>query len=495
MTDVLVRMIRAETVEYAYCADMAALHVCIAENEGKLVIQFTGFHHRMREFALTVGQTLSTIIRKTKYSMDNFENVIQSLRRRYANAHKDPSNAAHFWRLTLLQTDPVHCFDLDRTQEGVLILDQQLTPESFNLFLSHIFVSGGVVVRGLVHGNATESEAMELTTSFLHESGLLSRRDVASTLLGVPVARRGHLRVLSLPCDRALAIRTKTKNKNERNSVIEIYFQGSGVIHLDPWNHELGVTRVLQMLLEEPCFDQLRTKEQLGYTVTCSYRNTSGAVGFYFSIISASHDTCHLESRIEHFCICSLKYLEDMPKEEYEKRRRALHSSMSEPHTNLYESAGELWNGVTERHEYFDGLRIRNAASVLEVTKEEAVTWWRTHVVARTGRKKLIVCVDATNKGNDDENNGESGSEEGQSGGSEESGSEESDEDMEDCSEEEENKEENEENVGLEFPSSGDMEEDWWRSAYPVVELATKDVTPFKATLGLLAAPVPVTLQ
>jgi hypothetical protein len=126
---------------------------------------------------------------------------------------------------------------------------------------------------------------------------------------------------------------------------------------------------------------------------------------------------------------------------------------------------------------------------VLEVTKEDAIDWWRTHVVADKGRKKMIVCVDATNRGEgggeDDEEEEEE--EEGGRSSSSGSGSEESDdEDM---------KEDEEEEVGMEFPSSGDMEEDWWRTAYPVVELATTDITSFKATLALLAAPVPVPLR
>lgn len=35
----------------------------------------------------------------------------------------------------------------------------------------------------------------------------------------------------------------------------------------------------LQMMMDEPCFDILRTREQLGYAVFCDYKNTNGIIG------------------------------------------------------------------------------------------------------------------------------------------------------------------------------------------------------------------------
>ena len=33
------------------------------------------------------------------------------------------------------------------------------------------------------------------------------------------------------------------------------------------------------MMMDEPCFDILRTREQLGYGVFCDFKNTSGIIG------------------------------------------------------------------------------------------------------------------------------------------------------------------------------------------------------------------------
>jgi len=48
-------------------------------------------------------------------------------------------------------------------------------------------------------------------------------------------------------------------------------------------------------------FDTLRNKEQLGYYVSCSMRNSRGVLGFMFLIQSAAHDPVYLEKRIHGF--------------------------------------------------------------------------------------------------------------------------------------------------------------------------------------------------
>lgn len=50
----------------------------------------------------------------------------------------------------------------------------------------------------------------------------------------------------------------------------------------------------------EPCYNQLRTKEQLGYIVFCASRKSNGAQGIRFIVQSAKHPM-YVEERIETF--------------------------------------------------------------------------------------------------------------------------------------------------------------------------------------------------
>lgn len=53
--------------------------------------------------------------------------------------------------------------------------------------------------------------------------------------------------------------------------------------------------------MHEPFYDQLRTKEQLGYSVSCSPRVTSGVLGFCCAAQSAAYGPAYLYSRIRAF--------------------------------------------------------------------------------------------------------------------------------------------------------------------------------------------------
>lgn len=53
-----------------------------------------------------------------------------------------------------------------------------------------------------------------------------------------------------------------------------------------------------KQVMAEPLYDQLRTKEQLGYSVSCSPRVTCGVLGFCLTAQSAAYGPAHLYRRV-----------------------------------------------------------------------------------------------------------------------------------------------------------------------------------------------------
>jgi len=90
------------------------------------------------------------------------------------------------------------------------------------------------------------------------------------------------------------------KNDLEENSVVEVYF---------PIEQDVGkeatrlraITDLFSNIIEEPCFDQLRTKEQLGYTVDSSPRMTYRMLAYCFRVMSSKYSPIYLQSRIDNF--------------------------------------------------------------------------------------------------------------------------------------------------------------------------------------------------
>lgn len=87
--------------------------------------------------------------------------------------------------------------------------------------------------------------------------------------------------VVSMQFVRGLCGRFGAKNKEDNNSAVEAYFQcGLDEVRLR------AQLDLLEQMASEPCFNTLRTQEQLGYSVSCGVRLTHNVLGFAFVILS-----------------------------------------------------------------------------------------------------------------------------------------------------------------------------------------------------------------
>ena len=58
---------------------------------------------------------------------------------------------------------------------------------------------------------------------------------------------------------------------------------------------------LLEAVIDEPLYDQLRTKEQLGYSVSCGSRWTDGIVGFGICVTSKEAHPDYVAGRVDAF--------------------------------------------------------------------------------------------------------------------------------------------------------------------------------------------------
>ncbi len=110
-------------------------------------------------------------------------------------------------------------------------------------------------------------------------------------------------------------------------------------------------TLLLDQMTHEPAFDQLRTKEQLGYVVFSGARTASTTIGYRF-IIQSEKTPAFLESRINAFLITFDKMLEEMTDSEFEGHKSSLITKRLEKLKNLDQESGRLWNHID--NEYLD---------------------------------------------------------------------------------------------------------------------------------------------
>jgi insulysin len=102
---------------------------------------------------------------------------------------------------------------------------------------------------------------------------------------------------------------------------------------------------LLAQLIEEPCFHQLRTTEQLGYIVRSSHVFLHAWAGL--SILLQSEYSCgHLESRISAFLRTFEATLLEMSAEKFKSHRDALTEDLRASYVNFSEADARLWKHI-----------------------------------------------------------------------------------------------------------------------------------------------------
>uniref|UniRef100_A0A3B5LG36 Coenzyme PQQ synthesis protein F-like C-terminal lobe domain-containing protein n=2 Tax=Xiphophorus couchianus TaxID=32473 RepID=A0A3B5LG36_9TELE len=134
------------------------------------------------------------------------------------------------------------------------------------------------------------------------------------------------------------------------------------------------------MLMEEPCFDFLRTKEMLGYQVYPTFRNTSGILGFSVTVeTQATKFSSELvEQKIEDFLVSFGGRLASLSEECFTAQVTALIKLKECEDAHLGEEVDRNWYEVATQQYLFD--RLSREVEVLKgFSREQLVSWFLDH--------------------------------------------------------------------------------------------------------------------
>lgn len=147
---------------------------------------------------------------------------------------------------------------------------------------------------------------------------------------------------------------------------------------------------LMSQMLDEPCFNTLRTQEQLGYIVGSGMMVMNTVQGF--RILIQSEKSCDfLEKRIDNFLINFEKELEEMSEGDFEKHKIGLINKRLEKLKNLSEESGRLWHHVASEAFDFD-LVYRDVEHIEPLTKDDLQQFFRSyfHPASETRAKAAV---------------------------------------------------------------------------------------------------------
>lgn len=163
-----------------------------------------------------------------------------------------------------------------------------LTPERLTKFIQD-FLSR-VHVECFVHGNCNKQRALEL-------SNIIEQKLNGTNALLLPLLSRQLQikREYKLECGKTMLF--QTDNNCHKSSCVQLYLQFG--VQSDYRN---AILDLIVQIISEPCYNVLRTQEQLGYIVHCSGRKSNGTQGLRVIVQSAKHPI-YVTERIELFLL------------------------------------------------------------------------------------------------------------------------------------------------------------------------------------------------
>ena len=320
MSQLFKSLVEDSLMEYAYDAEVAGLEYAISLQDQGFDVTVSGYNDKM---AVLLEKVLVSM-RDLEIKDDRFDIVKERLVRSFRNFdyHEPFRQISTFSRWLVSEKSWVNFQLLDELQA--------VTADDVRSFFPQILRQMHMEL--LVHGNLYKEDALNITK--LVETTLRPYR--------LPASQWPTRRSLVLPPGSDYRYERMIKNPENINHCIEyIIFVGNNLDHV-----LRAKLLLLAQMADEPCFDTLRTKEQLGYVVG------SGALIFHTVagwrvLIQSEKDCAYLEKRIDSFLIGFEDAIREMPEEEFAALKVGLINKRLEKLKNLSQESGRFWHHIT----------------------------------------------------------------------------------------------------------------------------------------------------
>lgn len=146
--------------------------------------------------------------------------------------------------------------------------------------------------------------------------------------------------------------------------------------------------------MEEPLFDILRTKEQLGYDVYCTVNNTNGILGYSIVVNcqAGKFTTEHADLRITTFVKNLAKTIRKMSDREVNEIKENLKKVKQVADVHLKDEVSRNWAEIVQQNFMFDRIP-KEIDAIQKIKTNEVKKWLDLYSVAEKETKKLSIQV------------------------------------------------------------------------------------------------------
>ncbi|XP_063217642.1 nardilysin-like [Bacillus rossius redtenbacheri] len=369
MFDLYCSLLNQQVAEACYPAIAAHLQYSIRVGDTGIIVMVNGFNDKLQLLLKTIVEHMSRF--EENLTQEMFDALKEHEKRSYYNSFMKPKRLVRDLRLAILLQKHWTYVDKHAAYEKI---DVDMLKDLSRQILQHLYV------QCLIQGNVTKEEALSACDAVVKT--LKCGPPLPSTL--------PQIKVLKIPEGEHFC-RISSFNHQDPNSFIINYYQsGPGTIKSS------CILELIVKLMEEPVFNTLRTKEQLGYDVCCEVRDTYGILGFTVAVNSQAdkHSVDHVDERIEAFLKRFVNMLRDLSSSDLEEVRHSLINLKQCRDLHLKEEVGRNWQEILNNTYLFDRMS-REVKALETISLEELQKWLKDHISSSSSSnfRKLSVQV------------------------------------------------------------------------------------------------------
>ncbi|QBF84099.1 insulinase family protein [Shewanella maritima] len=352
LTRLYVEMVLDYLSEATYQAEVAGLNYHIYPHQGGITLHLTGYSGNQETLlALIINKA-----RERNFTPERFKLIKKQILRGWHNAVQAKPISQLFTSLTV--TLQKRSYEPARMAEEL----EDITLEDLHNHVSDFYEK--IYLEGLVYGDWLAEEAQSLGARLQALLSLVTKPSGESSRELVDL--RGHSTLL------------REKSIPHQDSAIIVYYQSP-----ETTPDRMALFSLLNHTMSSSFFNELRTKQQLGYMVGSGYLPLNRHPGIIFYIQSPSAGPRKLLEAIDEF-IADFSYaVMQITNEQWQMTKQGLINQVMEHDANLKTRGQRYWVSLGNR-DYEFNQREKVVAEITKLTRADLIKLIMEHMRSRT---------------------------------------------------------------------------------------------------------------
>ena len=330
------KIVTTELNEYLYMAKASGVHVEFAFGPGKTHMIFQGFNDSMKKGVKEILTKIKNLEMNTPRCKETLALTQKEILLSTTNTLLNPSYKVNFTYLRALLREPF--------EEPTEIINYFHSGKTINIddlivFKNAIFKNAKV--KWLVQGNVKKEEVLEL----VEESNKILEIDINKEKTG----KFAVVRPVVITKNYNYIFRLKSPNPNEQSSSLISVYQ-TGLLK----DIEKIYLKIIESFLKNKFYDQLRTKETLGYVVQMFCIEAEGYFGIANVVQSNSKTPEYCASRVRNFYKVAQELVKNISEEEFQSHLNVQIGEANKKDSNLPQVFMRNWAEISNNTYKFD---------------------------------------------------------------------------------------------------------------------------------------------